>query len=260
MTLDLYWAILESLDENFPKISASVEPPVITKRNEVLVFRYTQRSVEQALVLKAARVCSGLHAAFVLLQSGYLQELQALYRMLDEFGEDIIFIGDIIVSEKITPLHQQFLDDFWAEEFDVDGEPFQSSQKRKRVPRQKIQASIARQAVFPINPSDGQEVHRTLTKTMSGYVHGASPHIMEMYGGTPERYHTAGFLGTLPFAHAISGALNYFYRGLLNVTYVAILLRCDEAESELRKIKDNVEELTGAGQSDVEETLKKSKR
>ena len=252
--------MLHAIETQFPRISDCVEPPILTKRNRTHVFRYKQQTIQQALVQKAARVASGLNAAFVLLQAGHLQELRAIYRMLDEFGDEIVFLGEIVQSGETTKLHEDFLADFWAEEYDVDGEPFQSTQSRKRVSRDKIQAAIAHQPVFPVNPSDGQEVHRTLAKTYSGYVHGASPHVMEMYGGTPEKFHTSGMLGTPPYAGAMREATNYFYRGLLNITYVAILLGCDEAEAELRRIKDKYEEITGAGQGDAEQKIRNHKK
>ncbi len=259
MLLDLYGEALDVLDAQLPRISNCVEPPILTMRNRVLVFRYQDQTVEQALVQKVARTVSGLHAALILLQAGHLQELRAIYRMQDEFADDIVFLGDIIVSGKTTKLHTKFLADFWTEEYDVDGNPFQSSQKRDRVSRDKIQAAIARQSVSPVNPSDGQETHRTIAKSYSGYVHGASPHIMEMYGGLPEQFHTHWKPGTPPHEAAMREATSYFYRGLLMLTHVAIIMQCRKAEDELRRIKDKFEEVTGVGQGDPEKIIKKQK-
>ena len=255
MLLDLYKEALDIIDTQFPIISNCVEPPLLTIRNRVHVFRYKEQTVEQALVQKAARTVSGLHAALLLLQTGHLQELRSIYRMQDEFADDIVFLGDIIVSGNTTELHTRFLADFWAEEYDVDGDPFNSSQKRDRVSRDKIQAAIARQSVSPVNPSDGQETHRTIARSYSGYVHGASPHTMEMYGGVPEQFHSHWEPGTPPHDAAMREATSYFYRGLLMVTQVAILLQCDAAETELRQIKDKIEEITGAGQGDAEQMI-----
>jgi hypothetical protein len=46
------------------------------------------------------------------------------------------------------------------------------------------------------DPSRRIELYRTISKVYSGFVHGASPHIMEMYGGDPPHFHTKGMLGT----------------------------------------------------------------
>lgn len=251
MSFELFRDVLQALEVHFPSVVECVDPPVLTRRDGHLAYRYKEQTVEQALIQKGARVISGLNASFVLLQSGHLQELRAIYRMLDEFGEDIVFLGEIIATGKSTDLQKQYLTDFWAEEFDVDGEPFRSSQKRKSVSRSKIHAAIARQTHYPVNPSDGQELHKTLTRAYSGYVHGASPHIMEMYGGAPPKFHTGSMLGTPPFSFAKREAQSYFYRGLLNVTFVAFVLGCSGAAESLRAIKSRFEEITGVGQDDV---------
>ena len=251
MSFELTGEILQALEEHFPSIVECVDPPVLTMRDGHPVYRYEEQAVEQALVQKGARVISGLNASFVLLQSGHLQELRAIYRMLDEFGEDIVFLCDIIATGKSTELQEQYLTDFWAEEFDIDGKPFQSSQKRKTVSRSKIHAAIVRQKNYEVNPSDGQEIHRTTARAYSGYVHAASPHIMEMYGGAPAKFHIGGMLGTPPFSFAKGEALTYFYRGLLSVTFVAFYLGCSDAAESLRAIKSRVEEITGVGHDDV---------
>ena len=57
----------------------------------------------------------------------------------------------------------------------------------------------------------------------SGYVHAASPHIMEMYGGNPARFHVRGMHGTPrqdehrdDFCHAIDSGFAPMNRGALN--------------------------------------------
>ena len=69
------------------------------------------------------------------------------------------------------------------------------------IPRKKIRACIARfVSEFPdsaANPSGMVEIFRTVDKAQSGYVHGASPQLMEMYGGNPPRFHMDGMPGTV---------------------------------------------------------------
>ena len=60
-----------------------------------------------------------------------------------------------------------------------------------------------------LNPSDEKELRRTLSQTYSGYIHGASIHIMDMYGGNPPKYHLTGMLNTPRMASYISDAWNY---------------------------------------------------
>ena len=119
-----------------------------------------------------------------------------MFRMLDEFREDVSLMCDAIRRNGHTlKMQQRFIDEFFQEEFDADS-PLDSTQRRDRVPRRKIQAFIAQLDVNLLNPSDSQEVARTIANTNSGYVHGTSDHILEMCGGNPPRYYLDGMLGT----------------------------------------------------------------
>src|SRR2546425_6291752 len=115
--------------------------------------------------------------------------------MLDEFQEDVTFLSSVI-SNDITDLHRTYLEAFYEEEFDKPNDAVGSTQKRSMVSRQKVRAYIARIERSGLDASRAVEVTRTISKAYSGYVHGASPHIMEMYGGNPPRYHVAGLVAT----------------------------------------------------------------
>ena len=102
MSFQLFSEVIQAIETQFPEISSCVEPPILTERDGFPAFRYEDQSVEQALIQKAARIASGLNAAFVLLLAGHLQELRAIYRMLDEFSDEIVFLGDAIVTGHVT--------------------------------------------------------------------------------------------------------------------------------------------------------------
>jgi len=159
-------------------------------------YRYSTQSIEAAVIQKFARVISGLNACIALLDRGLVQELGALERMLDEFCEDLFFLCRPPIGGERTALHDQYLQYFYQEEIESHGNPFLSEQKRPQIPRSKIQAANARTLEEHLNQSDAHELMRTLSKAYGGYVHGASPHIMEMYGGRPPRFHVSGMLNT----------------------------------------------------------------
>lgn len=65
-----------------------------------------------------------------------------------------------------------------------------------------------------LNPSDAQEVARTLAKVFSGYVHGSSVHILDMYGGNPPHYYLSGMRGTRHQKTFEYHVWHYFQRSL----------------------------------------------
>ena len=165
--LKLYEKIADVIENAFRQIEALVPPPVFISRGSYHVFRYEDKSVEAAVVQKCARLISGLKASLVLLRSGYVQELGAMFRMLDEFNEDILFLCQAIRTGELTELHKKYLDAFYQEEFDNPDSAFLSTQRRSTISRQKIHAAISQIPEQKLNPSDNQELHRTLSQTLS---------------------------------------------------------------------------------------------
>lgn len=82
-------------------------------------------------------------------------------------------------------------------------------------------------------PSRAAELYRTVAQGYSGFVHGASPHIMELYGGNPPRFHTAGMLGTPRMGEYLRDLWNYVYRTLVSHSLVAKAQGLEELDQEI---------------------------
>ncbi len=227
------------------KLEQLVPPPIRTEFGESFVFRYKDQTLEQALVQKLARMVTGLHSARLLLNNGLFQDQASIQRMLDEFKEDIMFLAYAPLFDEITDLHKEFLGAFYAEEFDDPDSAIGSTQKRPAIPRKKIRAYIANIGAklaaidaanshvitkdqkdkegLLANPSRGIETERSLSKLYSGFVHGASPQIMNMYGGNPTRFQVSGMLGTPHEEIHREDLWNQFYRGVVAFGLVSVV-------------------------------------
>ena len=244
-TLQLCDEIHRVMVQAFRQIENAVPPPKFVQVHGEMAFRCVEKTAEQALVQKLARVISGLGAARVLLAYGYTQEIATLQRTLDEFIEDIIFLSLPSLGDEQTELHGRFLEAFFDEEFDQHGDPLTSRQRRDMIPRRKIRAAIARSKHAPIDPSNYAEMHRTIDKVYSGYVHGASPQILDMYGGAPPQFHIEGMLGTPRIETAAKDLWNYVHRGLNATMLVALALRMQVLADDLMKCRQRFEEQSG---------------
>ena len=71
--------------------------------------------------------------------------------------EDVIFLCYARIFGDFTPLHQNFLDAFYQEEFDAET-AVESTQKRPMTSRKKIQAYISRMEGSGLDPSTGIEL------------------------------------------------------------------------------------------------------
>ncbi len=210
-----YEQALKYMENTVHELASRVPAPDRIATKNGFIFRYVEKSIPQAIVQKLARLVSTLYATRLLLNHGFGQEVGALKRILDEIQEDILFL--LSGSNNLTPLHREFLDAFFEEEFDADT-ALESTQKRKMIPRRKIRAHnsdvVASIPNSPFDPSRMNETSRTIDKAYSGYVHAASPQIMELYSGNPPHFHMSGTLGTpVEQAHR-QDFCNYVYRSI----------------------------------------------
>jgi hypothetical protein len=214
--------MLDLMDRTFQDFENSMpSKPQFVKLSFGMAYRFKEKDIYQAMIQKLARVQSSVRAALLLLKHGFVQEQAILQRTIDETNEDIMFLVYAVTNGSITELHERFLDAFWEEEIDKSGTMIDSSQKRPMIPRKKIHAYIAKIDGLDLDPSTHQEVIRTISKAYSGFVHGASPHIMDMYGGDPPRFHTNGLLGTPRMEEHADDLWNYAYRSLISHVAVA---------------------------------------
>lgn len=227
----LYNQVLSKMEQTLRIFEQRVPPPQRVPYKDSFVYRYVEKTIHQAIVQKLARLVSGLHAARLLMKYGFVQEQGSLQRMLDEIEEDILFLTFSVIYNESTTLHQEYLDAFYEEEFDAET-AMASTQKRPMIPRKKIRAYIAR---MDRNPSRAIEATRTINKTYSGYVHAASPHIMEMYGGSPPHFHTRGMAGTELQQDHREDLWNYFYRSLLAFVFSAVAFGDKELFDQLNE-------------------------
>jgi hypothetical protein len=175
--------------------------------------------------LKLVKIASHNNASLVLIDQGYVQEVYALCRMIDEACEDIIFMATPLGDDGDASGHQRrFVEEFYQEEFSpAESNIVKAHQSRDRVPRDKIRAGVSRVggAFKGRNPSHEVQVTRVLSNTFSGYVHGAYTHLMELFGGPPLRFHTRGLLGTPRIQECLGSQVNYVCRSLMAAETVA---------------------------------------
>lgn len=225
-------------------LAQRVPLPAQVPYKDSFVFRHVQKTLHQALVQKLVRLVSSLHATRLLMEHGFVQEQAALQRTLDELQEDITFLAFAVIFDCREQIHQDYLDAFFQEEFDADT-ALTSTQKRPMTPRKKIQAWIARTEGSGLDPCRGMELSRTISKAYSGYIHAASPHIMDLYGGDPARFHMRGMLNTPRHDEHRADLWNYFYRGIMAFGFAAKAFGDDKLFDTIQEFTSEFARLSG---------------
>jgi hypothetical protein len=198
-------------------LASLVPPPQVVNLFGTPVVRYAEQTIHQAIVLKLARYASTLNACEVLMHAGFTLEQAALQRLLDETGEDIEFLTFSIIFGETTDRHTEYLDNFWKEEFD-NADFRQANQDRAMVKREKIRAFVTK---FGEDPSGAGKAAKSVYKNYSGYVHGAAPHICDLYNPESGRFLLRGLTGTVLHQDAIDDFRNVAFRGIHNAAFAA---------------------------------------
>ncbi|MEE2949857.1 MAG: hypothetical protein VYD57_01205 [Pseudomonadota bacterium] len=219
----------------FPLLESRVPQPQLVKMRGGECYRYIEKQLDQAIIAKTARLISALRSAILLNAAGLTLDVGTMKRVIDEIDADIMFLAGPLMGMEKTNRHDDFIREFFQEEFDHE-EPLKSSQKRARVPRDKIRAYNARSySASNMNESDAIRMMELIEKAYSGFVHGASVHIMEIYGGHPdsERFFVEGVLGTSRQKSSETDLANYFERALHAVILAAKALNADDVFEDL---------------------------
>lgn len=235
-----------SLENAFSRMEQQVPAPQRVKwGDDGFVFRYVEQTIEQAIVLKLARIVTGLYSAILLHRNGFFQEQGVLQRVLDELCEDANFLLYAVIRNEVTDLHKRYLAAFFEEEFDAARPTIDAPQKRPMIKRQNIRSyltDVDAQGLSSMgqkaNPAEIGKPSRTLSKAYSGFVHAAAPHVMDMYGGRPPKFYTRGMLGTPRELECAADLWNYFFRAILAFTLAARAFgdrECDEFLVGMRK-------------------------
>ncbi len=210
--------ILSIVEAAFFRLEQGIEPPCLIPWRGGSVYRYTNQSIEQALVQKLARVISSLHASDVLLEAGFVQEQGVIHRVLDELNEDISFLAIARTNDTETVLHKRYLKAFFEDQLAENWKP-NSQVKGPDIPsRKSIRAYVKRILGKGVKDSNAAE---TIARAYGGYVHAASQNIMDLYGGNPPKFHLGGMLGTPRIQEHRDDAWNYLYRSLVSVIFVS---------------------------------------
>ena len=213
---ELYEQLLRDLESALHRLTKQVSPPrwVPTGTNRT-VLRYVERTAQQAIIQKLARIITGLRAAHLLLKHGLVQEAAVIHHVLGDLIEDVLFLSYGTLKNELTDtLHKSYLASFYEEEFEQSDDVVRTKPKRPAVSRREIQAYLAAADLSSVNPSNDQDLYLTIHQALSGFVNPNSAKIMDLYGGNPQHFQVRGMLGTPKMPEYECDLWSYFERGV----------------------------------------------
>ena len=225
-------SLLDAIVGRLPTPKFGGAPPYFSFRHEE-----NEKTIELVIVLKSVKITSTLHACLALMIAGHVQEIMALLRIVEECGNDILFLMMPDSNGNNTDKQEEYLKSFFAEEFTDPGQVLTSHQSRSSVPFKKINAANAKTLGQATNESDAAKMGEITFKTLSGYVHAAYPQIMEMFGGPEMKFHMRGMLNTPRMGETLVQLVNYVDR--MNINLVLVCRRLAFTDLEAVAAKNN---------------------
>jgi len=190
-------AILESVVEI---LSGLLAPPKLFVSEVVRGFRYENPDVRHFCLLKAVRAVSALNAAIELARKGYTQELAVLMRIVTECTKRIEYVLDMDDTEEHRSNVKTYLREFFE---DIRREP-EAEIKGVLIREERVNEQLGK-TLDGISKRYGDTGERVpaaqlfyrSSRAFSFYVHARHPEAMDLYGGSPGRWHLRG-MGQTP--------------------------------------------------------------
>lgn len=181
--------------------ASSVTPPIMYDSGEKHKgFRYMNPTAKHYCTLKAVRAVSALNAAIVLAENGFNQEVCVLIRTILDCTSHIDFVlaglDNGVLQEKQQKIVEAYFKDFRRNNAD----DFTGPTTRQENIHEEIGRYLEDVGATGGNPSLSKTPAKTLMsnvyRNFSNYMHARYPEVMDMFGGTPGRFHMTGMSRT----------------------------------------------------------------
>jgi hypothetical protein len=211
--LHAYTHAAQSIESAFRAIEYCAPKPKPVEWGKSVKFRFAEESVHAAIFLKLARLSSLLNSLLYLVNEGRIQEQCIIQRAIEETEEDLNFLSLAVCGDGLTERHNTYLTEFWKEDYSDPSDPVGSRLPRAHS-RRGIRSFINRAQGQP-TPHIADEIGRSIYEMYSGFLHGAAPHILDLFNPENGTFHLDGMGRTLIHIDYIHDAQNSYYRGML---------------------------------------------
>ncbi|MEX0694203.1 MAG: hypothetical protein WD075_07165 [Rhodospirillales bacterium] len=182
-------------------LAASLNPPIFYHSGqEHYGFRYGDPGARHFCILKAAKMISCLNGCIALAEQGFHQEIFMLIRTYIESDAQIHYVLGDLKEIDLGVEQSKFIKDFFADYQRNDANDF----KRPRISQKKLHDAIGEflDSNTTLNdprhggPTTASTLMSNVYLTSSNYVHARYPEIMDLYGGSPGKFHMSGMKNT----------------------------------------------------------------
>lgn len=228
-------ALIDSLDVWLQRLAQPVLPAVrVSHPDGDFHWEFSEPSAFALLVSKAVRMVSGIRAALLLANTGFVTESASMLRMVSDFASEINAVGEGLLRGEFTSTQKQFIDQFFAPIPKSTAE-FEAQEKQRYVNREELMKALVRLANDA--SQDGEryrDIKRNLNRGYDAFVHGSYATAMELYHGGRNEFLTRGHDWPRRLCVARVSVAGKLHEVVSALEFIALLVRDEALHSEIR--------------------------
>lgn len=234
------------LDVQLSHLAQLIPKPVLRRTEKGIICEFDGQSPKAAILLKLARIISGLRSARILLDVNLLQEQAAICRIVNELIDDVTFLALASFEADTPDILSRYLMSFFAPEESLNQLKLGNRVKgRDIVGRKQIHNYISQHPSSIGDSFTTSNVGLALSFAFSGYIHGNALHILEMYDPKTGRFQTNASEHHPLHSDHQNDIWNYYFRAILAVGLAAKAFDDDETMETYSHFRTSFEEKSG---------------
>jgi len=215
--------IIANLDAWLSILAAPFLPAVrVQEENGRFHWEFREKRPETLMVGKAVRMVSGIKAALFLADSGFTTECASLLRMVSEFSQEILSVGEGLIEGRLMEPQERFVRQYFSP-LARSPEEFEDMERERYVSREELFKAHYRLAAKTEADADRvRQLSRFLNYSYDKYVHGAYLTAMELYNGRDNRFMLSGHEAEEPKATARTAVAGKLHEAIVALGMMAL--------------------------------------
>ena len=235
-------AILERLDHWLATLAAPLLPlKRVDEPDGHHRWEFRDETPEALQVGKAVRMISGIRAALALADDGYTTESGGLLRMVSDFAQEIVSVGEGLLEGRLTSVQKKFVKQYFAP-IARNADEHARIEHERYVTREELFAAHQRLADKTTKRADDlRKLTRFLNYGYDKYVHGAYQTAMELFRGDQQRFMLRGHDSARHRCIAKTSVAGKLHEVLIALEFMAMTRQLDPLIAEIRSNRHELE-------------------
>lgn len=227
--------LIDELDGWLHALAKPLLPPVRVRHPDGdFHWEFREPSPLALQVAKGVRMVSGIRAALVLADAGFVTESASLLRIVSDFASEITAVGEGVHRGQMTSAQKKFVDDFFAP-IARTTEEFTAQEKQFYVSRDELMKAHVRLANDAAQDGDEyRTLKRHLNRGYDAYVHGSYATAMELYHGGKGEFLTRGHDWERRLCVARVGVAGKLHEVICALEFMALAARDVQLHTQIR--------------------------